>query len=113
MSRYFALASFAVFSAYSALVPPITTARWYGGQADVPISRSFSSRNCIIRAGFSSALVSWYRYDLLAEPPPLAMNRNLYASGWPPGSSAYSSICAGRLVPVFLSSHMVSGASCE
>ena len=88
-------------------------ARWYGGQAAVPISRSFSSRNRIIRFGFSSAFVSWYRYDLLAEPPPLAMNRNLYASGCPPGSSAYSSICAGRLVPVLRSSHMVSGASCE
>ena len=49
----------AVLSAYSAEVPPTTIARWYGGQAAVPISRSFSSRNCIIRVGFSSALVSW------------------------------------------------------
>jgi hypothetical protein len=58
---------------------------------------------------FRTALVSWYRNDLLAEPPPLAMNRNLYA----PPSVAYSSICAGRLEPVFFSSHMVSGAICE
>ena len=62
-----------------------------------------------MRAGFSTALVSWYRKDLLAEPPPLAMNRNLYA----PPSAAYSSIWAGRLLPVLRSSHMVSGASWE
>jgi hypothetical protein len=54
-------------------------------------------------------LVSWYRYDLFAEPPPLAMNRNLYSSP----AVAYSSICAGRFDPVFFSSHMVSGAICE
>ncbi len=62
-----------------------------------------------MRVGFRTAFVSWYRKDLLALPPPLAMNRNLYASP----SAAYSSICAGRLVPVFFSSHMVSGASWE
>jgi hypothetical protein len=61
VSRYLAEAYLAVLRAYSAEVPPMTTARWYGGHAAVPISRSFSSRNCIIRAGFSSALVSWYR----------------------------------------------------
>ena len=76
-SRYFADASFAVLSAYSADVPPTTTARWYGGHAEVPMARSFSSRNCISRVGFSSALVSWKRKDLLADPPPLAMKRNL------------------------------------
>jgi hypothetical protein len=63
--------------ANSALVPPTTIARWYGGHADVPMMRIFSSRNEAIRTGFSTALVSWYRYDLFAEPPPLAMNRNL------------------------------------
>ena len=99
----------AVFSAYSALVPPTTIARWYGGQAAVPIARSFSSRKTAIRCGFSTALVSWYRYDLLAEPPPLAMNRNLYSAP----SVAYSSIWAGRLLPVLRSSHIVSGASWE
>ncbi len=67
----------AVFSAYSALVPPTTMARWYGGHAEVPMARIFSSRNEAIRAGFRTALVSWNRYDLFAEPPPLAMNRNL------------------------------------
>jgi hypothetical protein len=71
-----ALAYLAVLTANSALVPPMTIARWYGGHAAVPISRSFSSRNRIMLVGFSSALVSWYRYDLLAEPPPLARNRN-------------------------------------
>ena len=55
-------------------------ARWYGGHAAVPSERIFSSRKLRIRAGFSTALVSWYRNDLLAEPPPLAMNRNLYSS---------------------------------
>ena len=80
VSRYFAEAYLAVFSANSALVPPTTMARWYGGHAAVPSERIFSSRNEAIRAGFSTALVSWYRYDLLAEPPPLAMNRNLYSS---------------------------------
>ncbi len=78
-SRYFADAYFAVFSANSALVPPTTIARWYGGQAAVPRARSFSSRKVSIRSGFRTALVSWYRNDLLALPPPLAMNRNLYA----------------------------------
>jgi hypothetical protein len=42
-------------------VPPTTIARWYGGQADVPMALIFSSRNDIIRAGLSSALVSWNR----------------------------------------------------
>ena len=58
-SRYLAEAYLAVLRANSADVPPTTMARWYGGQAAVPISRSFSSRNCIIRVGFSSAAVSW------------------------------------------------------
>ena len=78
-SRYFADAYFAVFSANSALVPPTTIARWYGGQAAVPRARSFSSRKASIRSGFRTALVSWYRNDLLALPPPLAMKRNVYA----------------------------------
>ncbi len=67
----------AVFSAYSALVPPTTIARWYGGQAAVPRERIFCSRKAIIEASFRTALVSWNRNDLFAEPPPLAMNRNL------------------------------------
>ena len=80
VSRYFADAYLAVFSANSAEVPPTTMARWYGGHAAVPSERIFSSRKLAIRAGFSTALVSWYRNDLFAEPPPLAMNRNLYSS---------------------------------
>ena len=41
------------------------------------------------------------------------MNRNLY-SGFPSFDAVeYSSICAGRLVPVFFSSYVVSGASWE
>src|SRR6266702_7103541 len=108
-SRYLAEAYLAVFSVNSALVPPTTIARWYGGQAAVPIARSFSVRKAAIRCGFSTALVSWYRYDLLAEPPHLAMNRNLYSAP----SVACSSIWAVRLVPVLRSSHIVSGASWE
>ena len=34
----------AVLSAYSALVPPTTIARWYGGQAAVPSEPIFSVR---------------------------------------------------------------------
>src|SRR5215468_2335424 len=67
LSRYFAEAYLAVFSAYSAEVPPITIARWYGGQAAVPIRRSFSSRNRIMLVGLRIAFVSWYRYDLFAD----------------------------------------------
>src|SRR5215472_16842322 len=107
VSRYRADAYLAVLRANSALVPPTTIARWYGGQADVPRLRIFSSRNAAILAGFKTAFVSWYRNDLFAEPPPLAMKRNLYA----PPSVAYSSIWAGRLLPVLRSSHMVRGAS--
>ena len=72
-SRALVLASFAVLRVCSALVPPTTIARWYGGQALVPIARRFLSRNARNDAGFSSALVSWKRNDLFAEPPPLAM----------------------------------------
>ena len=45
----------------------------------MPSERIFSSRNSSIRLGFSTALVSWNRNDLFAEPPPLAMKRNLYS----------------------------------
>ncbi len=54
----------------------MTTARWYGGQAAVPRFCSFSKIHGSSVASLSSALVSWNRYDLLALPPPLAMNRN-------------------------------------
>ena len=57
------------------------------------------------RLGVEDALVSWYRNDLLADPPPLAMKRNLYGALL--RAVAYSSICAGRFVPVFFSSHIV------
>ena len=67
----------AVSTANSAEVPPMTTARWYGGQAAVPRACSFSNNHGSSVPSLSSALVSWKRYDLLALPPPLAMNRNL------------------------------------
>src|SRR2546421_316321 len=31
-------------------------------------------------ASFSTALVCWYRKDLFADPPPLAISRNLYSA---------------------------------
>jgi hypothetical protein len=96
----------AVSTANSADVPPITTARWYGGQAAVPSVCIFSKIHGSKVASFSRALVSWYRYDLLALPPPLAMNRNLYSSP----STAEILISAGRLVPVLRSSYIVIGA---
>ena len=61
VSRYLAEAYLAVFSANSADVPPMTTARWYGGQAAVPSVRIFSSRNFIMASGLRIALVSWNR----------------------------------------------------
>ena len=42
--------------------------------------RMRSSRNLSSAAGFSTAGVAWKRNVLLAEPPPLAMKRNLYSS---------------------------------
>ena len=73
VSRYRAEAYLAVFSAISADVPPMTRARWYGGQAAVPRVRSFSSSQAESLAGLSRARVSWKSRLLLAEPPPLAM----------------------------------------
>ena len=54
-------ANFAVSTAYSADVPPITTAKWYGGQAAVPRVCILSNSQGSNVASFSSALVSWYR----------------------------------------------------
>lgn len=106
LSRYLAEASFTVFRQVSAEVPPMASARWYGGHAAVPSDLIFASMKGIRRSGVSSAFVSWKRYDLLAEPPPFAMNINLY---WLPGIEKRS-ICAGRLVFVFTSSYIDRGA---
>ncbi|CAB4545891.1 unannotated protein [freshwater metagenome] len=46
----------------------------------MPSERSFSSNQVRNDLGFSTALVSWYKNDLLALPPPLAMNKKLYSS---------------------------------
>ena len=73
-------ASLTVFRAASADVPPTTNARWYGGHAAVPSVFIFSTRNFSSDAGFRSALVSWKRYVLFADPPPLATKRNLYSA---------------------------------
>ena len=78
-SSAFAEASFTVLRHASAEVPPITNARWYGGHAAVPSVRIFSERNLTRLAGFSSAFVSWNRYVLFAEPPPLAIIRKWYS----------------------------------
>ena len=50
LSRYFAEASFTVFRHVSADVPPITTAKWYGGHAAVPRLLIFASMNGIRRS---------------------------------------------------------------
>ena len=71
------VASFAVSTASSAEVPPITMARWYGGHAEVPIAWILSKIHGSSVASFSSAFVSWNRKLLFAEPPPFAMNKNL------------------------------------
>src|SRR5512134_429683 len=104
-SRYPVDASFTVLRQLSAEVPPTTNARWYGGHAAVPSVFIFSTRNFSRLPGLRSALVSWYRYVLLAEPPPLATNRNLYSIPL----AAYRSIWAGRLQPEFTSSYMFRG----
>ena len=77
----------------------------------MPSERSFSSRNPASRLGFSSALVSWYRNVLLADPPPLASTRSSYFGAVP--GALYSSTCAGRFVPVLRSSQNDVGAICE
>ena len=41
--------------------------------------RIFSSKN-EARAGFSTAFVSWYRYDLFPKLPPLTMNRHSWGA---------------------------------
>ena len=56
-----ALASFAVSTAISADVPPMTTARWYGGHAAVPSVFIFSNSHGSSVFSLSSALVSWNR----------------------------------------------------
>ncbi len=65
-----------VFRLISAEVPPMTMARWYGGHADVPSVAILATQNDLSVSGFRSALVSWYRKVLLAEPPPFEMKRN-------------------------------------
>jgi hypothetical protein len=43
----------------------------------VPSVRIFSRRNAVMRSWVRIEGVAWNRNALLAEPPPLAMNRNL------------------------------------
>ena len=68
-----------VFRHASAEVPPITKARWYGGQAAVPSVFIFSARYFTRLAGLRSAFVSWKRDVLFAEPPPFAIIRKWYS----------------------------------
>ena len=79
-SKYFAEASFTVFTQVSAEVPPITIAMWYGGHAAVPRYFILSTRNFSSVAGLRSAFVSCHSIVLFAEPPPLATKRNLYSA---------------------------------
>ena len=108
-SRARAEASFTVLRHASAEVPPITNARWYGGQAAVPSVRIFSERYFTRLAGFSRAFVSWNRNVLFAEPPPFASIRKRYSMP----SVAYTSTWAGRFEPELASSYIVSGTVCE
>ena len=55
------LANLAVSTASSAEVPPITTARWYGGHAAVPSVFIFSNSHGSSVFSLSNALVSWNR----------------------------------------------------
>jgi hypothetical protein len=57
-SKYRVDANFTVLRQVSALVPPITNAMWYGGQAAVPNDRIFSARNGTKLLGFNNAFVS-------------------------------------------------------
>ncbi len=58
----------------------MATAMWYGGQAAVPRYFILSTRNFSSFSGVRSAFVSWKSMVLLADPPPLATNRNLYSA---------------------------------
>ena len=104
------MASLTVLRMVSALVPPTTTARWYGGQAQVPISLSFGCDE-----GFEVLLVQ--------DGGGLLVEVHLVGAAAAFGDeeevvfvarcSAKRSICAGRLVAVFFSLNISSGAICE
>ena len=55
----------------------MTTARWYGGQAEVPSRRSLSSRKASRLVGLRSALVSWNRKRLVGRAAALGHEQEL------------------------------------
>ncbi len=61
----------------SAEVPPMTNARWYGGQAAVPRYFIFSTRNFSSFSGVSSALVSWKSMRLVGRAAALGDEEEL------------------------------------
>ena len=94
-------------------MPPITIARWYGGQADVPSVFIFVSRNPSSRSGDRIARVSWNRKLLFALAAALGDEHQMELVGVVPAGAAMMSNCTGRLLPVFTSSNIDSGAICE
>mmetsp|Transcript_73633 Transcript_73633/g.175583 ORF Transcript_73633/g.175583 Transcript_73633/m.175583 type:complete len:239 (+) Transcript_73633:56-772(+) len=72
-SRYLQLASFTVFKFCSADRPPTTKAKWYGGQAAVPMPFTISATNSAKALSLRTPLVFCSSWVLLALPPPFAM----------------------------------------
>ena len=72
----------------------------------MPSVSTFSLRNASIRSWVKIEGVAWNKNDLFAEPPPFAMNRNLYASSLSPRPSAVNlHLCRHVRSGVFLVEH--------
>src|SRR5260370_40419862 len=76
-SRYRAEAYLAVFSANSALVPPTTIARWYGGRAAGARGRGFLSRDSRMGGGAGQGLVCLLKDGLVARAPAPGLHRDV------------------------------------
>ena len=87
----------------------MTIDKWYGGHAAVPRDIIFSYRNFFKSSGFKIEGVAWNKKLLLAEPPPFWTNANLYSNP----SLANKLISAGKLLAVFFSSNIETGANWE
>mmetsp|Transcript_19909 Transcript_19909/g.32492 ORF Transcript_19909/g.32492 Transcript_19909/m.32492 type:complete len:211 (-) Transcript_19909:167-799(-) len=72
-SRYLQLANLTVFRFCSAERPPTTSARWYGGQAAVPMFWTCSVTKSMKAFSLSTPFVFCKSCVLLALPPPFAM----------------------------------------
>ena len=105
-SRYLVLASLAVSTANSADVPPITTARWYGGHADG------AERLHLLEQPRQQRLLVEQRLGLLEQVALVGAATALGDEQELVGVAVDRAILisAGRLLPVFFSSYIVSGA---